>query len=298
MATKNKSMFPTISVVVPVKNGIPYVCRTISSIRDSKRGDFNVEVIVVDNYSIDGTSESLKQFKDLNLTIIRPDRPLNIYENWTLAINSATGDFIKLLCADDIIDNDCLSTQFAILSNPMNEDVSAVFGTRSLIDEFDNCVWGARSTGLPTGKISGINALKAIAIAGTNILGEPLTALFRSEAIKKAMPWPSKTPYMLDVGGYLPLLLASNIYVSNQKCGSYRVHKGTLSSSLSSSQAKQFVEFILELPLNLGWSDITVIRIKAFIQQHKRKVFYKFLDFQLGRITLKKVTRILNGNAK
>jgi glycosyltransferase involved in cell wall biosynthesis len=297
MITRDKTHYPTISVVVPVKNGDPFISRTISSISDSRVKGFNLEVIVVDNHSIDGTRESLKQFIDLNIKVIRPTEPLQIYENWTLAINSASGEFIKLVCADDLIDKDCLISQFQILTNPINADISAVFGTRSLVDEYDNCVWGARSIGLPTGPIGGIKALKAIANAGTNILGEPLTALFRSEAIKKAMPWPSSNPYMLDLGGYLPLLLASDIYISNQKCGSYRVHKATLSNSLRSNQAKQFVDFVGTLPLDFRWSENILMYIRAYLQQYRRGIFYRLLSHQNGRLVLKKVTGALNGNA-
>ena len=297
MITRDKTHYPTISVVVPVKNGDPFISRTISSISDSRVKGFNLEVIVVDNHSIDGTRESLKQFIDLNIKVIRPTEPLQIYENWTLAINSASGEFIKLVCADDLIDKDCLISQFQILTNPINADISAVFGTRSLVDEYDNCVWGARSIGLPTGPIGGIKALKAIANAGTNILGEPLTALFRSEAIKKAMPWPSSNPYMLDLGGYLPLLLASDIYISNQKCGSYRVHKATLSNSLRSNQAKQFVDFMGTLPLDFRWSENILMYIRAYLQQYRRGIFYRLLSHQNGRLVLKKVTGALNGNA-
>jgi len=297
MITRDKTRYPTISVVVPVKNGEPFISRTISSIRDSKVEGFNLEVIVVDNHSIDGTQESLKQFIDLDIKVIKPTKPLHIYENWTLAINAASGEFIKLVCADDLIDKDCLISQFQILSNPINLDISAVFGTRSLVDEFDECVWGERSMGLPTGPISGIKVLKAIANAGTNILGEPLTALFRSEAIKKAMPWPSSNPYMLDLGGYLPLLLTSDVYISNQKCGSYRVHKGTLSNSLHSSQAKQFVDFVGALPLDYRRSENMLIHIRAYIQQYKRGIFYRLLSYRNGRLVLKKVTVVLNGKA-
>jgi glycosyltransferase involved in cell wall biosynthesis len=298
MNAPDRANKPTISVVVPVRNGVPYIRRTIASIRNSSLGEFNLEIIVVDNHSSDGTAEVIKEFSDMNIKLVRPPKPLYIHENWTLAINSASGEYIKLVCADDIIDEECLVSQFQILSDPKNCEVSAVFGTRSLIDEFDNFVWQARTIDLPAGSIDGERVLKAIARAGTNILGEPLTALFRAEAIKNAMPWPSTHPYMLDLGGYLPILLEKNVFISNQHCGSYRVHKDTLSNSLSLSQAKQFVDFMLELPMDFGRWTILLMRLKAGIQQRKRRLFYKLMSSDNGRKVMIKMTGILNAEVK
>lgn len=294
MATNGAVFLPTISVVIPVKNGLPFIFRTIESVLNSKSPNFEIEIVVVDNHSNDGTSEFLDSLNIANLKIIRPEKSLPINENWTLAINSATGDFIKLLCADDIIDSNCLSSQLEILSSSTNLEISAVFGTRRIIDEFDDCVWAARPISLRSGPMLGTEALKAIVRAGTNVLGEPLTALFRADAIKKSMPWPSGYPYMLDLGGYLPILLEGKIYISHVACGSYRAHRGTLSRSLRKSQSSQFMNFMMGLPLDLNFLERVVMRINARIQQAKRRLFFIVLRFRVGKKILEKITEILN----
>jgi glycosyltransferase involved in cell wall biosynthesis len=296
MGNEREAILPMISVVIPVKNGQPYIYRTLDSVLNSKSPNFRVEIVVIDNHSNDGTAEFLDGLDAPNLKIIRPQKPLTIDKNWTLAVNSATGDFIKLLCADDVIDLNCLSSQFEVLNSPANLEVSAVFGTRSVIDEFDDRVWRARRINLPIGPILGTAALKAIVNAGTNVLGEPLTALFRADAIKKSMPWPSTYPYMLDLGGYLPILLTGKIYISNTECGSYRAHNGTLSRALRKSQASQFLDFMLELPLELNFLERLAMRINARIQQGKRRLFFIIIKFEVGKKILKKIME--NSNDK
>jgi glycosyltransferase involved in cell wall biosynthesis len=294
MESKIQTILPVISVVIPVKNGQPYISRTLESVINSKSPNFRIEIIVIDNHSIDGTSEYLNNLKSTNLKVLRPKESLPIQENWTLAVNSASGSFIKLLCADDIIDSNCLSSQFEILNSPVNLEVSAVFGTRSIIDEFDDRVWGARKIHLPIGPMLGTVALKEIVHAGTNVLGEPLTALFRADTIKKSMPWPSEYPYMLDLGGYLPILLTEKIYISNIVCGSYRAHNGSLSRALRKSQASQFLDFILQLPLEISILELLVMRINARIQQTKRRLFFIVMRFKAGKKVLKKITEKSN----
>jgi glycosyltransferase involved in cell wall biosynthesis len=298
MESKIQTILPVISVVIPVKNGQPYISRTLESVINSKSPNFRIEIIVIDNHSIDGTSEYLNNLKSTNLKVLRPKESLPIQENWTLAVNSASGSFIKLLCADDILDSECLRSQFEILNSAINHDVLAVFGTRNIIDEFDQLVWGAREINLPKGPILGIEALEAIARTGTNILGEPLTALFRADALKSSMPWPAEHPYMLDLGGYLPTLLTGKIYISNIECGSYRAHNGTLSRALRKSQASQYLDFMIKLPLDLNFFELSVMRMKAKIQQFKRRIFFVTMRYKVGKKILIKITETLNDAKK
>jgi hypothetical protein len=101
---------------------------------------------------------------------------------------------------------------------------------------------------------------------------------------------------MLDLGGYLPILLTGKIYISNTECGSYRAHNGTLSRALRKSQASQFLDFMLELPLELNFLERLAMRINARIQQGKRRLFFIIIKFEVGKKILKKIME--NSNDK
>ena len=153
------------------------------SLRNSDVSDFNLEIVIVDNYSTDGTSEYLKTIADQNIRIINPPERLSIDENWTFAVNAAQGDFIKLLCADDILASNCLQDQLRLLTVESSQDLHAVFGSRNFIDEDGREIWQSRKIPFPAGPVEGREILLSMAAKGTNVLGEPLTGLFKSSAL-------------------------------------------------------------------------------------------------------------------
>ena len=107
----SRRMKPRVSVVIPVRNGMPYLEETLlSARRQTRRAD---EVIVVDNCSTDGTGEFLLTQKDIRL--ITQPRGVTAPANWTAAVQAATGDFVKVLCADDVLLPNCLERQLDAL---------------------------------------------------------------------------------------------------------------------------------------------------------------------------------------
>jgi glycosyltransferase involved in cell wall biosynthesis len=90
-----------ISVITPVYNGEKYIRRTIESIL-SQKGDFELEYIVCDGKSTDGTLRILEEYKDRCIIVSRKDGSPQA------AINSgmemATGDIGCWLNADDIFE--------------------------------------------------------------------------------------------------------------------------------------------------------------------------------------------------
>jgi glycosyltransferase involved in cell wall biosynthesis len=103
---------PLFSICIPVFNGKKYIGETIASIIGQNYP--NIEVLVQDNASTDGTWEVLeslgKNYQCLKLE--RNKKNKGMAPNWNLVINRAKGDFIMLLSADDLLEpnfiNRCL----------------------------------------------------------------------------------------------------------------------------------------------------------------------------------------------
>jgi hypothetical protein len=93
------------SVIIPVKNRVKTIVDAISSVIKQKT-DFKFNVIVVDNYSTDGTTELLQDFaaKDKRLIHVIPKREdLGIGGCWNEGIHhAACGRFAVQLDSDDI----------------------------------------------------------------------------------------------------------------------------------------------------------------------------------------------------
>ena len=87
-----------ISIITPVFND-PRVSRALDSIL-AQRHDHELELVVVDAGSTDGTMEILATYSDRISTLIsEPDD--GIYDGMNKGIRRATGDVVGILNADD-----------------------------------------------------------------------------------------------------------------------------------------------------------------------------------------------------
>lgn len=93
-------MGPLVSVVIPVFNKERYLARAIQSVLDQSYS--NLELILVDDGSTDGSLEVIKGFADERIRVLQrfPSGPGG-YAARNLGFRGAKGDWIALLDADD-----------------------------------------------------------------------------------------------------------------------------------------------------------------------------------------------------
>jgi glycosyltransferase involved in cell wall biosynthesis len=92
---------PRYSIIIPTKNGMPYLGYAIKSILSSPNA--NLEVIV----SLDGNSQEienlLNSITDTRLKVFRLEKSLSMSEHWDLAQSRATGQWQMFLGQDDML---------------------------------------------------------------------------------------------------------------------------------------------------------------------------------------------------
>lgn len=282
-----------VSIVVPVRNGLPYLAYAIESALANQSSDFDMEVIIVENFSSDGTSDYLKTLEDPRVEIVQPERPLSAAENWTLACRSARGDFIKLLCADDLITEGGLVRQFNALR--MHPSSGLVASRRRVIDERGVEIFKSRGLPCKAGVHEGKEIVRLCWENGTNILGEPASILFRREPLLKALPWNDSLPYVLDLSVYFKVLATNSMVVSHETDAVFRVHPASLSNEVGSSQAGQFVRFFKDnfvRDKELGGQGYYLllfrVLIRAYANQFARAFFYAFINVRNASDSLKR----------
>ncbi|GAA2127841.1 glycosyltransferase family 2 protein [Glycomyces algeriensis] len=95
---------PTVSVVIPVHNAMPYLLKTVNSVLEQTIGKDRLEVIAIDDGSTDGSGEALDEFAAAEPGIVRvvhqeasggPSAPRN------RGMDLARGEFVFFLDADD-----------------------------------------------------------------------------------------------------------------------------------------------------------------------------------------------------
>ena len=100
---------PTVSVIVPTHNRSRLLTQTLASVRAQR--DVDLDVIVVDDGSTDGTSESIGCLGDERISVVRHAQALGVSAARNRGIESATGEWIAFLDDDDLWSPDKLATQ-------------------------------------------------------------------------------------------------------------------------------------------------------------------------------------------
>lgn len=93
------SIKPLVTVVIPTYNHAKYLGKALQSIFDQTF--CNWEIIVVDNYSKDGTNLVLEEFKDSRLRTIQINNKGCIATSRNIGILNARGEWIAFLDSDD-----------------------------------------------------------------------------------------------------------------------------------------------------------------------------------------------------
>ncbi len=88
-----------ISVIIPTKNGMPYIRDCLSSIFN-QQFTYKFEVICVDSGSVDGTLEVIKRYPVRLFTILPKDFNHGLTRNF--AIDKANSEFVVILTQDAV----------------------------------------------------------------------------------------------------------------------------------------------------------------------------------------------------
>ena len=101
------------SVLLPVRNGWPYVQECVESILAQTYPHF--ELVVLDNQSTDGTLAWLKARNDPRIRIYTSPAPLSIVENWARVKDVEKQEYMTMIGHDDTFDRDFLEKISALI---------------------------------------------------------------------------------------------------------------------------------------------------------------------------------------
>jgi len=97
---------PSFSVILPVRNGWPYVQECVHSILAQTYPDF--DLIVLDNQSTDATVPWLKSLTDSRIRLYGSSSSLSIVDSWARAVEVEKREYMTLIGHDDLLDPDFL----------------------------------------------------------------------------------------------------------------------------------------------------------------------------------------------
>jgi glycosyltransferase involved in cell wall biosynthesis len=123
-------MRPTVSICVATHDDGPWLEQALESAHAQTFQD--VEVVVVDDASTDGTPDVLRRHAGGRVTAARNDRNLGEARTMNRAFALARGEYVKLLHGDDLLAPDCLERMVPLAER---EGVGLVFGRRNVVCE-------------------------------------------------------------------------------------------------------------------------------------------------------------------
>ena len=120
---------PKISVITVVRNDVQHIEETMSSVLNQTYP--NIEYIVIDGASTDGTWEKIQQYNGrLAYSLSEPDK--GIYDAMNKGIKVMTGDWcIFMNCGDSFYDNEVVSKVFCEYKD---QGESLIYGDTMLVN--------------------------------------------------------------------------------------------------------------------------------------------------------------------
>lgn len=115
--------YPLVSIITVVYNGAATIEQTIQSVINQTYQ--NIEYIIIDGKSIDGTQDIVSKYKD-KISYFVSERDEGLYDAMNKGISHATGDVIGIINSDDWYESDAVSK--VVEAFKLNEKAGLVCG--------------------------------------------------------------------------------------------------------------------------------------------------------------------------
>jgi glycosyltransferase involved in cell wall biosynthesis len=275
----------TVSVVIPVHNGIQHLPETLTSVLAQTR--IPDEIIVVENSSTDGTAEWLAKHVPAGVRVVVQPEMVSAAANWTTAVQLATGQLVTLLCADDVLEPTAIEVRSRVLEQHPNAVLAA--SQRTIVDNWGATVVRNRGLGRLQGEVDGRDVIRACALRGQNLLGEPCCVMFRKASLDRHLPWDDSLPYVIDLDMYTRVLADGSAVAIRESLASFRMSTGSWSAQLSDVQRLQFEGWrdraVATDLLALSRAELIRSQLMARVQHRLRQAAYRVTAIrQRGRL--------------
>lgn len=260
---------PLVSVCIPVYNGGHCISQTIKNVLEQTFEDF--ELIIVNDNSKDNTEEVVRSFTDNRIKYYKNSENIGMVPNWNKSVCYASGKFIKLLCADDLIEKNCLELQSNALKD--NPKVVLVTCNTNVIDSNNNILM-LRKNFKREGLYNGTDVAKKSLINGQNMFGESSVVMYRRDILILAGNYDNDFWYSPDWDFSIRTLYYGDLYFIDKVLASFRL-----------SPTSQTSKIIFKNKLIIMREDMNFMR--------KQTIKFRFNPFQLAYHYMKTAERLM-----
>lgn len=165
---------PLASICIPTYNYRRYLPEALESALGQTERD--LEIVVVDNCSVDGTPELLEAYarRDPRILVHRNATNLGMVANFNRCLELARGTYVKFLCADDALEPTCVEQLVAAIEAQPGIGLAACARRYFRDDGTSSATRGYASRQV----LGGEAAIRDCFFRG-NLIGEPTAVLLR-----------------------------------------------------------------------------------------------------------------------
>lgn len=232
--------YPLISLIIPCYNAKKTLAKCLYSVIQQSYS--NLEIIIVDDGSFDGTSEIYENYqnKDHRIKILKQNNS-GVSRARNSGVKAATGEYICFVDSDDWIEPDYCSEMYHLLIKE-NADISII--EASYEDENGNTVFNK-----PTSEEKIFDGKRALTLLLEDnvIQSHPWGKLYKISFLKK-VKFPEDLKCFEDYSTLFKIFdKAIKVVKSNKKLYHYIQHDDSLSHNLSPETAYDFYLAIMEV---------------------------------------------------
>ncbi len=269
---------PKYSVILPVRNGGNYVKDCVNSILAQSYADLNL--LILDNCSTDGTTEWLKSLHDNRIQIFPAGKLLTIEENWSRIVGLSKAEFMTFIGHDDLMEPDFIAVMDELIGrHPRAGLYQAHF---RLINENGKTIRYCK----PMDEVQDVHTFLAFFLSGMSELS--IGQFMRSadfDAAGGIPPYPNLLYADLEL--WVHLISKSYRATTSIECCAYRIHSN---STTNSSSHLKYYHAYLRL---LGYFEALQARDDTFKEVFKKyalpflQVYCKSMAHHILRIPKK-----------
>lgn len=228
---------PLVSIVIPAYNNENTIIATLESIRNQSYK--NIEIIIIDDNSKDKTLQLVteQQKKDNRIKIYHNSTNLGMIGNWNKCIQMSNGEFVKLVCADDLLDKNEIEKETGVMI--LNPSVNLVESDTRLID-----INGKKTGSFKRYHKSGLVKGKKIArtsIIWNNFFGAPVNNLIRKSVLDKTGYFNEQFTYILDFDMWMKIACTGDVYIIHELLNSFRIRNDSNTGNLIGKDRETYV---------------------------------------------------------
>lgn len=270
---------PLVSILIPTYNREDYLGEALNSALNQTYK--NIEIIVHDDASTDGTVELLSAYSDPRLKVIRTENNHGMIGGWNYIVKQAKGIYIKFLASDDLLEPKCVEKLVAAAEN--NPRAALITCQRKFIDGDSHMVKKMGFAKKSTVTDGRIQAKWILTTLRENKIGEPSAVLYPSRLVIRAGEYDSRFSQFADFEYWIRLLAHGDLVYLHDPLCSFRLHEGA--NTASAIRDGRFITETFALiakyysPRQQAGKDRNFVKIFGLTPQDYKKVIrVKILD--------------------